>query len=181
MKKNFFLVLVFTFCLVHSQKYATRSGQTSFIGSEKTFEQIKAKNNVSTAIIDSSNGDIAILLFISAFEFEIALMQEHFNENYMESNKYPRATFVGRIQNFNYKNLTDNNTEYEIVGVLTMRGIEKNISIISDLSLSNKNILLETRFNVLTSDFDIRIPKVVRNKISKEINIVVKYELVKKL
>ena len=94
MKARFILFFLFYVSLISAQKYATRSGQTSFIGSEETFEQIKAINKVSTAIVDSSNGNIAILLFVSAFKFEIALMEEHFNENYMESSKYPKATFL---------------------------------------------------------------------------------------
>ena len=89
MKFRFLFYFLFITSLLSAQKYATRSGKTSFIGSEQTFEQIKAINNVSTAIVDSSNGDIAILLFVSAFDFKIALMQEHFNENYMDSSVYP--------------------------------------------------------------------------------------------
>jgi hypothetical protein len=71
MRFRFLFCFLFLTTLVSAQKYATRSGKTSFIGSEETFEQIKAVNNVSTAIVDSSSGDIAILLFISAFDFEI--------------------------------------------------------------------------------------------------------------
>ena len=93
MRRRFLFYFLFLTTLASAQKYATRSGKTSFIGSEETFEQIKAVNNVSTSIIDSSSGDIAILLFISAFNFEISLMQEHFNENYMDSSRYPKATF----------------------------------------------------------------------------------------
>ena len=115
--------------LLSAQKYATRSGKTSFTASEETFEQIKAINNVSTAIVDSSSGDIAILLFVSAFDFKIALMQEHFNENYMDSSKYPKANFVGNIQRFSLKKLSYDEKEYKIIGVLTIRGIEKNITI----------------------------------------------------
>ena len=107
MRCRFLFYFVFLTTLASAQKYATRSGKTSFIGSEETFEQIKAVNNVSTSIIDSSTGDIAILLFISAFDFKISLMQEHFNENYMDSSKYPKATFSGNIQNFSLEELLD--------------------------------------------------------------------------
>ena len=177
-----FLFCFFLFTnLLSAQKYATRSGQTSFIGSEETFEQIKAINNVSTAIVDSSNGDIAILLFISAFDFEIALMQEHFNENYMDSSKYPKANFVGNIQRFSLKELSYDEKEYKIIGVLTIRGIEKNITINSRFKKTDDGLSLKTNFSVLTSDFDIQVPKVVRNKISKEIKIKVDYELIEKI
>ena len=181
MKFKFLFFLLFSATLVSAQKYATKSGKTSFIGSEDAFEQIKAVNNVSTAIVDSSNGDIAILLFVSAFKFEIALMEEHFNENYMESSKYPKATFVGNIQNFKIEEISDSEKDYQVVGVLTIRGVEKPASITGQVLKTKDGFFLKTNFSVLTSDFDIKIPKVVRNKISNEINIKVDYELVEKL
>lgn len=181
MRFRFLFYFVFLTTLASAQKYATRSGKTSFIGSEETFEQIKAVNNVSTSIIDSSTGDIAILLFISAFDFEISLMQEHFNENYMDSSKYPKATFSGNIQNFSFEKLSDSQKEHKIRGVLTIRGIEKEITISCHLKKIKKGLSLKTNFNVLASDFEIKIPKVVRNKISQEINITAEYDLIEKL
>ena len=181
MKFRFLFCFLFVTSILSAQKYATRSGKTSFIGSEETFEQIKAVNNVSTAIVDSSSGDIAILLFISAFDFEISLMQEHFNENYMDSSKYPKATFSGNIQNFSLEELLDSEKDYKILGVLTIRGIEKNVSVSCRLKKISKGLSLKTNFNVSAGDFDIKIPKVVRNKISQEINIIAEYDLFEKL
>ena len=181
MKFRFLFCFLFVTSILSAQKYATRSGKTSFIGSEETFEQIKAVNNVSTAIVDSSSGDIAILLFISAFDFEISLMQEHFNENYMDSSKYPKATFSGNIQNFSFEELLDSEKDYKILGVLTIRGIEKNVSVSCRLKKISKGLSLKTNFNVSAGDFDIKIPKVVRNKISQEINIIAEYDLFEKL
>ena len=181
MKFRFLFCFLLITSLLSAQKYATRSGKTSFTGSEETFEQIKAINNVSTAIVDSSSGDIAILLFVSAFDFKIALMQEHFNENYMDSSKYPKANFVGNIQNLSFNELTDYEKDHKIIGVLTIRGIEKNITINSRLKKTDNGLSLIADFSVLTSDFDIQVPKVVRNKISKEIKIKVDYELIEKL
>ncbi|MDA8904332.1 YceI family protein [Flavobacteriaceae bacterium] len=181
MKFRFLFCFLFVTSILSAQKYATRSGKTSFIGSEETFEQIKAVNSVSTAIVDSSSGDIAILLFIGAFDFEISLMQEHFNENYMDSSKYPKATFSGNIQNFSFEELLDSEKDYKILGVLTIRGIEKNVSVSCRLKKISKGLSLKTNFNVSASDFDIKIPKVVRNKISQEINIIAEYDLFEKL
>lgn len=181
MKYRFLFYFLFLSALVSAQKYATRSGTTSFVGSEETFEQIKAVNSVSTSILDSSSGEIAILLFISAFDFDISLMQEHFNENYMDSSKYPKATFSGNIQNFSLEDLSESEKEYKVLGILTIRGIEKEIAVACRLSKIKEGLSLKTNFNVLASDFDIKIPKVVRNKISKEINITAEYDLVEKL
>ena len=181
MKLNFLTGFLLFTTIISAQKYATRSGKTSFIGSEKTFEQIKAINNVSTAIVDSSNGNIAILLFISAFDFEIALMQEHFNENYMDSSTYPKANFVGNIQNFVFEELLDYEKEYTMVGDLTIKGIEKKININCLLKKTGQGFSLKANFNVLTSDFKIKIPKLVSNKISNKIIIKVDYDLIEKL
>ena len=181
MRRRFLFYFLFLTTLASAQKYATRSGKTSFIGSEETFEQIKAVNNVSTSIVDSSSGDIAILLFISAFNFEISLMQEHFNENYMDSSRYPKATFSGNIQNFSFEELSDYQKEHKIHGVLTIRGIEKKITISCSLKKIKNGLSLKTNFNVFASDFEIKIPKVVRNKISQEINITAEYDPIEKL
>ena len=108
-------------------------------------------------------------------------MQEHFNENYMDSSKYPKATFSGNIQNFSFKELSDSEKEHKILGVLTIRGIEKEITISCRLKKIKKGLSLKTNFNVLASDFEIKIPKVVRNKISQEINITAEYDLIEKL
>jgi polyisoprenoid-binding protein YceI len=108
-------------------------------------------------------------------------MQEHFNENYMDSSKCPKANFVGNIQKFSLSELTEYEKNHKIIGVLTIRGIEKNITINSRLKKTDNGLSLKASFSVLTSDFDIQVPKVVRNKISKEIKIKVDYELIEKL
>ena len=83
---------------ISAQRYYTKTGITEFDGSKAAFEPIKAKNNSSISAIDVSNGNIAALIKIKDFEFRLGLMQEHFNENYLESYKYPKSTFEGNIE-----------------------------------------------------------------------------------
>ena len=90
---NFFLLFSIT---ISAQKYYTNTGITEFDGSKAAFEPIKAKNNSSISAINVSNGNIAALIKIKDFEFRLGLMQEHFNENYLESYKYPKSTFTGK-------------------------------------------------------------------------------------
>ncbi len=103
---------IITFCFllvsisVFSQKYFTRSGNTNFKASVEAFEVVEAKNNSTTVILKTDTGDIAAQLFINAFQFKVALMQEHFNENYMGSDKYPKAIFRGKIADFNLATVT---------------------------------------------------------------------------
>jgi len=169
--KNLLFILIFVSVPIFGQKYYTKTGITEFKASVDTFEPIKAINNSTSVILNVTTGDIASLLFVKAFNFRVGLMQEHFNENYMDSSKFPKATFTGNIQSFKINEITDSDQEYKINGVLTIRGIEKEVSLISKIRRSNEALLLKANFSVLTSDFDIKIPKVVRNKISKEIDL----------
>ena len=174
-----FVLFLFITQVVFSQKYFTRTGTTEFKASVDAFEPVEAKNNSSTAILDTQNGKIASLLLIKAFRFRVALMQEHFNENYMDSDQYPKATFKGTIHNFNVKEL-DSSQEYKISGTLTIKGIEKRIESVGNLSKKGDQIVLKTTFSVAPQDFKIKIPSIVRKKIAERINIGIHYELSEK-
>ena len=179
--KYILILVLFVSNMATAQKHFTKTGLTTFKASVDTFEPIEAKNESTTVILNTETGAIAALLFVKAFHFEIALMQEHFNENYMDSSRYPKATFSGNIQNFSFEELSDYQKEHKIHGVLTIRGIEKKITISCLLKKIKNGLSLKTNFNVFASDFEIKIPKVVRNKISQEINITAEYDLIEKL
>ena len=99
MKKLKLLILfLFLSASVFAQKYYTKTGTTEFRASVKAFEPVAARNNSTSAVLDSKTGNIAALLFINAFHFKVGLMQEHFNENYMDSNRHPKAVFRGKIE-----------------------------------------------------------------------------------
>jgi polyisoprenoid-binding protein YceI len=132
-------------------------------------EDIKADNNQVLSIIDTTTHKVAIQLLMRSFMFEKALMQEHFNENYVESYKYPKATFTGEIMNF--EALDAENTETEIVGELTVHGETKEISTKVNVVMENDEIVLEGNFKVEVADFNIKIPAIVRNNIAKTIKV----------
>ena len=100
--KHFLLIflLIFSQQIIFSQKFHTDKGVTKFDGSKAAFEPITAINSKTLSIIDSFTGQIAAVILISEFDFRLGLMQEHFNENYLESNIYPKSTFEGLINNF---------------------------------------------------------------------------------
>ena len=108
-----------------AQKYFTRTGTTKFKASVKAFEPVQATNNSTSAII-TNEGKIAAQLFISAFKFRLALMQEHFNENYMDSAEFPKATFKGNVEDINLSELNDSQ-EVVIKGTLNVNGCTKNV------------------------------------------------------
>ena len=141
--KNKLLLLIFclftTVCL--SQKYYTDSGLTEFDGSKAAFEPIKAKNKSSISIFDVNNGKIAALIKIREFNFRLGLMEEHFNENYLESNIYPTSTFEGSIEDFDKISLDDNFQQSSIKGTLTIKGESNEILAVGFL----KKIIIKLR------------------------------------
>ncbi|PWG05559.1 YceI family protein [Polaribacter aquimarinus] len=179
MKKHLFFIVFFCSISLFSQKYFTRSGNTNFKASVEAFEPVEATNNSTTVILKTDTGDIAAQLFINAFQFKVALMQEHFNENYMESNKFPKATFRGKLNDFDFKN-SNNKKEYKLTGTLTVRGVKKEIETTAKVSLEDGKIKLMSNFVVEPQDFKINIPSIVRKKIADKINVTLNYELVEK-
>ncbi len=174
MQQCFFL-RVLGFCMltvfvVHGQdKYLDKKGVIVFEASEKLFEEVKAKSESVTAILDVSKKEIASLALIRGFRFKNPLMQEHFNENYIESDLYPKAIFRGKINDFDLNDLGVGSREYTIKGVLEIREQKKSIEPVVQIQLIDGVISLQGSLKVLPQDFDIQIPRIVENKIAKEV------------
>lgn len=169
--KNLFTLglILFTVALFAQDKVITKNGNINFEASVPAFEEIKAKNENVTCILNTKTGEIASLALIKGFRFKIALMEEHFNENYMESDKYPKATFKGTIINFDLSKITTTYTEYTVKGKLEIHGKSKDISSLAKIRKTDKGIDIITNFDVYASDFAIEIPSVVKNKVSNKI------------
>lgn len=179
MKQFIFLLLItIGFNATSQNKYLTKTGSLDFEASVPSFEEVAAKNKSVTAILNTDNGEFAALALVKAFRFKNALMEEHFNENYAESDKYPKAIFKGKVKDLN---LSETEQKQSIDGTLTFHGVEKELK---DISITLKNIdtkiILTGSFKVLVSDFNIEIPKIVKNKLSNEVSITLSFELVKK-
>tara|TARA_B100000963_G_scaffold317937_1_gene298692 strand:- start:162 stop:710 length:549 start_codon:yes stop_codon:yes gene_type:complete len=164
-------ILIFSQQNLFSQQFYTNKGVTKFDGSKAAFEPIKANNNNTVSIIDSSSGQIAAVIIIREFDFRLGLMQEHFNENYLESNVYPKSTFEGQIKNFNLKELNQEFKEHEIEGVLTIKGVNNNIITKAKIRKIDEKIELFSSFSVMLSDYKVKIPKIVFKKIDEEVKI----------
>src|SRR6476620_10100997 len=115
-------------------KVLTKTGKISFEASVPAFEEVKAKNESATVVLNTATGEIASLALVKGFRFKVALMEEHFNENYMESDSYPKATFKGKIQDFDASKLTSTAQTYTIKGKMEMHGKTKEISIPASIS-----------------------------------------------
>ena len=161
----------------NAQHYKTRNGNVQFEASVSGFEEVKAKTSSASAIIDMKTGSVASIVFINAFQFKIALMQEHFNENYMESTTYPKATFKGKLEDFSINKLNFNNQLLVLIGDLTIHGVTQKIEINCRINKIGEEVMLRGDFTVAPEDFDIDIPKLVMSKIAKEIQISFNYTL----
>jgi hypothetical protein len=180
MKKSIhliFILLVANNVIFAQEKFFTRSGTLSFF-SETSVENIEAVNHQASCILDTQTGEVAVSAQMKGFEFEKALMQEHFNENYVESHKFPKATFKGEVVGFTTLKFSDETPKtVEITGVLSMHGVDKQIKTNGIVSKENGNFNAQATFKVSPDDFDIKIPKAVINNISKEIEVRVHLQL----
>jgi len=181
MRKLFVLLgLIFSVSNITSQQLYTNNGVTTFDGSKESFEPISAVNGKSVSVIDVNKGNIAALIYIKDFEFRLGLMQEHFNENYMDSGKYPKSTFSGVILNFDDKKLENKYTNFRIKGEIEIKGIKKEISTIAKIKKTDDGINLSTTFNIQLSDFNVKIPRLVFKKIDENIKVNLNYNYEKK-
>ena len=171
--RSYLLTLIFVVCVqnIVAQKFYTDKGLTKFDGSKAAFEPIKANNNKTVSILDSDSGQIAAVILISEFDFRLGLMQEHFNENYLESNIYPKSTFEGQIINFNLNELNRDFKEFEIEGVLMIKGVNNEIITRAKIRKLDEKIELKSGFSVMLSDYNVKIPKIVFKKIDEEVKI----------
>lgn len=161
-------------------KYIDKKGKLTFEASEELFEPVKAANESVTVILNTETNDIASLALMKSFRFKNSLMEEHFNENYIESETYPKATFKGKLLDFNFSDLTENTSEVILDGKIELRGKEKQIRTTLKTKKSGDFIIIQGSFKVTPADFDIEIPSIVKNKIAKEIIVSLDFKLSQK-
>ena len=152
-------------------KKITRTGTVIFEASVPSFEEVKAKNESVTCILNTKTGEIASLVLMKGFRFKVALMEEHFNENYIESDKYPKATFKGIIQDFNWNIIGTAPKEFKMKGNLELHGKSKEINTVVLLRKIGDGLEIIANFNVNSDDFNIEIPSVLAKKVSKTVNV----------
>ena len=167
------LILLFPLSLFSQDKYYTKSGKITFY-SATAMEHIEAINKTVTSVIDTKTGDVQFAVLMKGFEFRKALMQEDFNDTYVESSKYPRSTFKGKIANNEAINYSVNGTyPATATGVLLLHGVSREITAPGSITVANGKIILNAEFHILLTDYKIAIPALVSDKISKSIKITV--------
>ena len=174
--KIFFLFSFLTFSSIgYSQIYTGKSTVISFF-SHGPIEDIAATSKSAQVILNAAKNEIAIKVTVKGFDFDKELMQEHFNEKYMESDKYPYATFTGKIMDtLNYKK--DGVHKVSVVGKLTMHGVEKERTIQGTITIKGGEVMLDSKFTVALKDHKIEIPTLVAQNIAETVEVTVKVTL----
>lgn len=164
----------------YAQKYMTRTGKVTFFSSTPV-ENIEAFNNEMASVLNASDGSFIFQVPIKSFKFEKSLMRDHFNENYMESDKYPKATYKGEVIDISSVNFSKNGTyKVNTKGSLTIHGVTKSINVPGTVTVKGDNATINTVFSVSPKDYGIEIPKLVEGKIADNIEVTVNSILDKK-
>jgi polyisoprenoid-binding protein YceI len=152
-------------------RYFTRQGNISFF-SEAPVENIEAHNTQVSSFVNFDTGEMAFSVPMKAFTFRKSLMQTHFNENFVESDKYPRSTFKGTIENIKSVNIQQNGLyQVQVSGQLTIHGVTQPVKADGTLEVNNGKVIGRSLFTVTPEQFEIKIPMLVRAHIAKIIRI----------
>lgn len=176
MNSFFLTLLLFATQLMHSQISICKDGVTKFV-SEAPLELIKAQSNKTSGVLDAAAKSVAFSVAIESFEgFNSGLQREHFQENYMETGKYKSATFKGKI--IEDVDLSKNGTyPVRVKGTFNIHGTDKEKIIKGKITVKDKELIIESAFDVPLEDHNISIPKVVNQKIASVIKVEIKATL----
>ena len=170
------IVLLMITSSAFAQKNITKNGRIRFY-SETPMEKIEAINTQVNSALDISTGDFVFKVLIKSFEFERALMQEHFNENYVESDKFPQAVLKATVSNKSSININKPGKQDVILQAdITIHGVTKNMEIKGTCENVGGKLVAQATFILKPSDFNIQIPKAVADNIAKEIEVTVNFE-----
>lgn len=162
-----------------AQKYSSKTGKLTFEASVPLFEDIYAQDDANLVILNADTGEMASVSVVKNFHFKTKLMEEHFNESYAESAKFPKTTFKGKIIGFDKSKLTSSPQKYTVQGTLNFHGVDKAISSSASMYAKDGKIYMQGSFVAKPADYKVTIPKVVTKKIAENVNVEYNYILVK--
>ncbi len=157
-----------------AQKYISESSSILFF-SKATIEDIAAKNEKAVGMLDVASLDVAFSVPVKEFVFEKSLMQEHFNEKYMETEKYPKATFQGKITGFAAGSGGAQTVRAQ--GKLTLHGVTREVDIPGTLETKGDRIVLSAKFIVTLEDYQVKRPQVLWKNIAETVEVTVDFTL----
>ena len=171
MKFNVAALLVLIAFSTKAQEYRAEKGDVSFF-SDATLEDIKANNTKATSIFDGASGNVAFVIYSKDFQFDKALMQEHFNEKYMETEKYPKSTFQGKIIGYDP---AATKQQVKAKGKMTIHGVTQEVEIPGTIEKEGDRLVMKSVFPVRLENYKITIPKLLWENIAEQIEVTVKF------
>lgn len=172
------ILAIFSTTTFYGQQLVSKSGEIRFF-SKTPLENIEAVNQQVNIVMDTLKGSIVIKVLLRSFVFEKALMQEHFNENYVESHKYPISVFKGKVINHDSIHYQKEGNYYlEVAGDLTLHGITHHVEHHGTLEISNNKIEVKAQFMLSPEHYKIKIPRGVRKNIASQVQITVNATLI---
>lgn len=162
-------LLIFISTCATAQKMTVEKSKVVFF-SDAAIEDITAENRKVAGLFNQDNGEIVFSIPISAFKFAKALMQEHFNEKYMESDKFPKATFQGKIEGYDKGS---NSQSAKAVGKMTIHGVTKEVEIPGTITRQGNKLQMNSKFMVKLADYNITIPQLLWQNIAEQVEVTV--------
>jgi hypothetical protein len=172
MKKVFFYALTLVCFSSEAQKYISEKSNVVFF-SDAAIEDITAKNSKSTSIFNPETGDIAFSIPVPEFEFAKSLMKEHFNEKYMETEKFPKSTFQGKVAGYDPK--ASGPQQAKAAGKLTIHGVTRDVEIPGTLELAGDKINLKSKFNVKLDEYNVKRPQLLWQNIAEAVEVTIDF------
>lgn len=157
---------------VFAQKYVAEKSMISFF-SHAPLEDILAENTKAVSIFNTATGDIAFAVTMKEFTFAKSLMQQHFNEKYVESEKFPKATFSGKITGFDMSAGGVQNARAQ--GKMTIHGVTREIDVPGTVEVVNNKVSVKAKFMIKVADYNIEIPTLVFKNIAEEVEVTVDF------
>jgi hypothetical protein len=173
MQKAYTLFLLFIVLAFNSvgQIYTAKQGSTLItFFSTAPLEDIEAQNKGAVIIYKSTTNDIQIRVSIQNFKFKNALMEEHFNENYMESTKFPNAEFKGKI-NEPIDHSKDGEYKVTITGIMDIHGVKKEVTLTGTLTKAGNEYKIQSKFQIKVADYNIKVPSMYVKNIAEVVDV----------
>lgn len=174
MKRLMWLLILAFPGSVGAQKYISETSAVTFF-SKATIEDIAARNEKAMAMLDAGTGDVACSIPVKDFVFEKSLMQEHFNEKYMETEKYPKASFQGKVKGFVLSSAGPQSVT--AVGKLTVHGVTRDVEVPGTLEVKGDRIVLQAKFMITLEDYNVKRPQVLWKNIAEAVEVMLDFTL----
>lgn len=178
--KNFLFLTVLLIGInsLNAQIYTAKEGATTIsFFSKAPLEDIEAVNKGAVIVLRASTADLQVGVSIQNFKFKNALMEEHFNENYMETEKYPKCTFKGKInETIDYNK--DGENKITVTGKMEMHGVTRDVTLTGTMTKTGNEVTLMTKFKIKVADYNIKVPSMYVKNIAEEVDVTFNTSLV---